>query len=81
MFSWCNLLLNKDPKSSFVTSELDQYNKERQMLEKDLLQKIPNETKDNSKDPVLILDGKHRYEGIIGIVAARLKDNLLNPLY
>ena len=41
-----NLLLNKDPKNAFkLASELDQYNKERQMLEKDLLQKILNETK------------------------------------
>ena len=54
-----NLLLNKDPKNSFkLASELDQYNKERQMLEKDLLQKVLNETKDYSKDPVLILRGK-----------------------
>ena len=37
-----NLLLNKDPKKTLLklASELDQYNKERQMLEKDLLQKI-----------------------------------------
>ena len=35
-----NLLLNKDPKNSFkLASELDQYNKERQILEKDLLKK------------------------------------------
>ena len=40
-----NLLLNKDPKSSFqLASELDQYNKERQLLEKDLLQSILNKT-------------------------------------
>ena len=32
-----NLLLNKDPKNTFkLASELDQYNKERQMIEKDL---------------------------------------------
>ena len=36
-----NLLLNKDPKISFkLASELDQYNKERQLLEKDLLKKF-----------------------------------------
>ena len=41
-----NLLLNKDPKITFqIAMELDQFNKERQMLEKDLLQKILNETK------------------------------------
>ncbi len=76
-----NLLLGKNPKSSFkLASELDQYNKERQILEKDLLQKILNETKDCSKDPVLILSGKNWHEGIIGIVAARLKDKFNKPI-
>ena len=76
-----NLLLNKDPKYSFkLASELDQYNKERQMLEKDLLEKIINETVNYSKDPVLILSGKNWHEGVIGIVAARLKDKFNKPV-
>ena len=76
-----NLLLGTNPKSSFkLASELDQYNKERQMLEKDLLQKILNETKDYSNDPVLILSGENWHEGIIGIVAARLKDKFNKPV-
>ena len=76
-----NLLLNKDPKNSFkLASELDQFNKERQMLEKDLLKKILNETKDWSKNPVLILSGKNWHEGVIGIVAARLKDMFNKPV-
>ena len=76
-----NLLLNKDPKNSFkLASELDQFNKERQMFEKDLLKKILNETKDTSKDPVLILSGKNWHEGVIGIVAARLKDKFNKPV-
>ena len=76
-----NLLLNKDPKSSFkLASELDQYNKDRQILEKDLLNKILNETKVFTKDPVLILSGKNWHEGVIGIVAARLKDKFNKPV-
>jgi len=76
-----NLLLGTNPKSSFkLASELDQYNKERQILEKDLLQKILNETKEYSNDPVLILSGKNWHEGIIGIVAARLKDKFNKPV-
>ncbi len=76
-----NLLLNKDPKYSFkLASELDQFNKERQMLEKDLLKKILNETKNSSDDPVLILSGKNWHEGVIGIVAARLKDKFNKPV-
>ena len=76
-----NLLLDTDPKNAFkLASELDQYNKERQMLEKDLLQKILNKTKDYSKDPVLILSGENWHEGVIGIVAARLKDKFNKPV-
>ena len=76
-----NLLLDKDPKNSFkLASELDLYNKERQMLEKDLLNKILNETKIFPKDPVLILSGKNWHEGVIGIVAARLKDKFNKPV-
>ena len=76
-----NLLLNTDPRSAFkLASELDQFNKERQMLEKDLLQKLLNETKDYSTDPVLILSGSNWHEGIIGIVAARLKDKFNKPV-
>ena len=76
-----NLLLNTDPKNAFkLASELDQFNKERQMLEKDLLRKLLNETKDYSKDPVLVLSGSNWHEGIIGIVAARLKDKFNKPV-
>jgi single-stranded-DNA-specific exonuclease len=76
-----NLLLDSDPKHVFkLATELDQYNKERQVLEKDLLQKILNETQDYSKDPVLVLSGKNWHEGVIGIVAARLKDKFNKPV-
>ncbi len=76
-----NLLLESDPKNVFkLATELDKYNKERQILEKELLQKILNETKDYSKDPVLILSGKNWHEGVIGIVAARLKDKFNKPV-
>ena len=76
-----NLLLNKDPKYSFkLASELNQYNMERQMLEKDLLKKILNETKDYTNDPVIVMSGKSWHEGVIGIVAARLKDKFNKPV-
>ena len=76
-----NLLLNKDPKDTFkLATELDQYNKERKLLEKDLLQKILNETSNYLKDPILILSGSNWHEGVIGIVAARLKDKFNKPV-
>ena len=75
-----NLLLNSNPKETFkLAIELDQFNKERQMLEKDLLEKILDESKTSLKDPVLILAGKNWHEGVIGIVAARLKDKFNKP--
>jgi len=76
-----NLLLNTDPKNAFrLATELDKFNQERQMLERDLLEKILNETKNYSKDPVLVLSGNNWHEGIIGIVAARLKDKFNKPV-
>ena len=75
-----NLLLNKNPKETFkLAIELDQFNKERQMLEKDLLEKILLESKNYSSDPVIILEGNNWHEGVIGIVAARLKDKFNKP--
>ena len=74
------LLLNKNPKHTFkLATELDQYNKERQILEKDLLTKILNKIELCSNDPVLILSGKNWHEGVIGIVASRLKDKFNKP--
>jgi len=75
-----NLLLNTNPKVTFkLAVELDHFNKERQMLEKDLLDKILSESKVNLNDPVLILEGENWHEGVIGIVAARLKDKFNKP--
>ncbi len=75
-----NLLLNSNPKEVFkLATELDQYNKERQMLEKDLIKKILIMSENKLKDPVLILQGSNWHEGVIGIVAARLKDKFNKP--
>ena len=52
---------------------------ERKMLEKDLVEKILVKSQVNLKDPVLILAGKNWHEGIIGIVAAILKDRFNKP--
>jgi len=75
-----NLLLNSNPKEVFkLATELDQYNKERRMLEKNLIEKILIDSEIKLKDPVLILQGKNWHEGVIGIVAARLKDKFNKP--
>ena len=50
------------------------------MLEKDLISKILIESENKLKDPILILEGKNWHEGIIGIVAGRLKDKFNKPV-
>ena len=59
-----NLLLNNNPKEIFkIASELDKFNKERQLLEKDVLDKILNSLADVANDPVLVISGKNFHEG------------------
>ncbi len=75
-----NLLLNHSPKNAFkLAVDLNAYNKERQILETDLLNKILNTNYDNSSDPVIILYGDNWHEGIIGIIAARVKEKYNKP--
>ena len=75
-----NLLLNKDPKESFkIASELDSFNNERKKIERELLNKVLNTVGKNLSDPILILSGKNWHEGIIGIIASRLKDKFNKP--
>ncbi len=76
-----NLLLNNNPKEVFkIATELDQFNKERQFLEKDVLDKIQKEIKIDVSEPVIIISGKNWHEGVIGIVAARIKDKFNKPV-
>ena len=76
-----NLLLNNNAKEVFkIASELDQFNKERQYLEEDVLNKIAIEANKTQSDPVIILSGKNWHEGVIGIVASRLKDKFNKPV-
>ena len=75
-----NLLLNTNPKEVFkIATDLEQFNKERQYLEKDVLDKIQRERKINTSEPVIVISGKNWHEGVIGIVAARIKDKFNKP--
>jgi single-stranded-DNA-specific exonuclease len=75
-----NLLLNQNPKNTFkLAVDLNIYNEERKVLETELLNKILNIDYKNSTDPVIILYGENWHEGIIGIIAARVKDKYNKP--
>ncbi len=76
-----NLLLNSDPKEAFkLANELESYNNERKMLEKKLFNEILNDADSKFNDPLLVLYGDNWHEGIIGIVAAKLKDKFNKPI-
>jgi single-stranded-DNA-specific exonuclease len=75
-----NLLLNQSPKVTFeLAVGLNTYNKERQVLESELLRKILNTNFENNDKPVIILQGENWHEGIIGIIAARIKEKFNKP--
>ena len=75
-----NLLINNDPKDVFkIASELDHFNKERQILEKDLMDKILNVLGNKIHEAVIVIQGEKWHEGVIGIVASRIKDKFNKP--
>jgi single-stranded-DNA-specific exonuclease len=74
------LLLNDDSKEAFkISSELNNYNKERQLLEKEFLKDIMDKDYGLTDDPVIVLHGENWHEGIIGIIAARIKEKYNKP--
>jgi single-stranded-DNA-specific exonuclease len=75
-----NLLLNHNPKRAFkLAADLNTYNEERKILEHELLNKILNTDYKNNTDPVVILYGENWHEGIIGIIASRVKEKFNKP--
>ena len=75
-----NLLLNKNAQETFkLASELNNYNKERQLLESELLNKIIKNNYQSNEDPVIIIHGENWHEGVIGIIAARVKEKFNKP--
>ncbi len=76
-----NLLISNNSKDVFkIASELDFFNKERQILEKDVMDKIMKLLENKKHEPVMIITGKNWHEGVIGIVASRIKDKFNKPV-
>ena len=74
------LLLSKDPKKVFtIASELENFNKERKCIEKDMLAKIEKKIVVVPSEPVIVLSGHNWHGGVIGIIASRLKDKFNKP--
>ena len=74
------LLSSEDPEKIYqLATELNKYNNERQSIELLLSEKVNTEVKKFQNDPVLVLSGKNWHEGIIGIVASRIKEKYNKP--
>lgn len=74
------LLASDDPQRTYeIANDLNKSNKERQSIELMLSEKVNSEVKNFQDDPVLILTGKSWHEGIIGIVASRIKEKYNKP--
>ena len=74
------LLTSNDPHKTYqIALDLDKSNKERQSIELLLSEQINLEVKNYHNHPVLVLSGKNWHEGVIGIIASRIKDKYNKP--
>jgi len=74
------LLISNDPLRTYqIASELNKSNKERQSIELMLSEQVNFKIKNFQNDPVFVLSGKNWHEGIIGIVASRIKEKYNKP--
>ena len=74
------VLISNDPKKTYpIALDLDKSNKERQAIELMLSEQINLEVKNYHNHPVLVMSGNNWHEGIIGIVASRIKEKYNKP--
>ncbi len=74
------LLISEDPTRAYkIASDLDRFNKERQTIEHFLVEQVDSKAKKLDNYPVLVLYGENWHEGVIGIVAARMKEKYNKP--
>ncbi|MEK9717054.1 MAG: single-stranded-DNA-specific exonuclease RecJ [Pelagibacteraceae bacterium] len=77
-----NLLTTDDAESAYlISSELDSLNMKRKDLEKKILDEAIILAEKNINDPIIFLVKNDWHEGLIGIVASRLKDHFHKPTF
>jgi len=75
-----DLLISEDPAKAFqIATNLDKSNRERQGIESLLYEQIDKQVKNFHNHPVLVLSGSFWHEGIIGIIASKIKDKYGKP--
>ena len=74
------LLISDDPQKVYqIAIGLEKSNTERKIIEMLLFKQIDLEVKKFHNHPVLVISGKNWHEGVIGIVAAKIKDKYNKP--
>ncbi len=74
------LLISSDPQKTYkIANDLDKSNKERQSIEMLVTEKINDQLYKYHNHPVLVIPGDAWHEGVIGIVASRIKDKYNKP--
>lgn len=80
-----NKLLACDDKyeAKHLAEQLNDFNIERQMIEKDILTKAIEKIEREGiyKEPVIFIYGDNWHEGVIGIIASRIKDKYNRPVF
>jgi len=75
-----DLLISESPQQAYkIAVDLDKSNKERQSIELLLFEKVDQEVKKYHNQPILVISGKNWHEGVIGIVASRIKEKYNKP--
>ena len=74
------LLTSEDPQKAYqIATDLNKSNEERKSIELLLTEKINKELKKFHNFPVLVMSGINWHEGIIGIIASRIKEKYNKP--
>jgi len=74
------LLISEDPQKVYeIAVDLDKSNLERRSIESLLFKQVDIEAKKLHNHPVIVLSGKNWHEGVIGIVASKIKDKYKKP--
>ena len=77
-----NLLTTKNAETAYlISSELESLNLKRKHIEKKIVEEAIEITEKKNDDPILFLNKNDWHEGLIGIVASRLKDHFNKPSF
>ena len=75
-----NLLISQDPEKAYqIASDLEKFNTERKNIESTLSKEIFSQINNYHNHPVLVLSGNNWHEGVVGIVASRIKEKYNKP--